>query len=198
MRNFIIYRSYWTYKTYMSRIGKKIIILPEKVSAEMNDGNVLVVKGEKGELKKEIHGFIKVLNKDNALRIESDKSSAGNKMAMWGTIRSEISNMVKGVSEGYEKRLEIEGVGFRAQLQGNNLVLNLGFSHPVEFNAPEGISFKLEKNSIIVSGTDKALVGETASNIRRLKKPEPYKGKGIRYSDEIIRRKAGKKATAVS
>lgn len=182
----------------MSRIGKKIIILPEKVSAEIKDGNILVVKGAKGELKKEIPGFIKILNKDNALKIEFDKSAPGNKTAMWGTTRSEISNMVKGVSEGYEKRLEIEGVGFRAQLQGNNLVLNLGFSHPVEFNAPEGISFKLEKNSIIVSGTDKALVGETASNIRRLKKPEPYKGKGIRYSDEIIRRKAGKKATAAA
>ncbi len=116
--------------------------------------------------------------------------------ALWGTIRMLINNMIIGVSKGFEKRLIFEGVGFRASVSGNKLILNLGFSHPVEIEKPKGIEFKVEKNTIIISGADKNLVGQTAANIRAIRKPEPYKGKGIRYEDEIIRRKAGKKATA--
>lgn len=180
----------------MSRIGKKLIALPEKVSAEIKAGSILI-KGPKGELKNSIPNFIKITNEGNVLKLEIvGKNEEGNESAMWGTIRSIVSNMVCGVSEGYEKKLEIEGIGYKAQLQGDMLVLSLGFSHPIEFKAPEGIAFKLEKNSILISGVDKALVGKVASNIRKLKKPEPYKGKGIRYSGEIVRRKAGKKATA--
>lgn len=182
----------------MSRIGKKNIMLPEKVSAEIKDGSILI-KGPKGELKNDIPSFIKITNEGNVLKIElNTKDKLSNENSMWGTFRSIVSNMAHGVSEGYEKKLEIEGIGYRAQLQGDTLILNLGFSHPIEFKAPNGISFKLEKNSIFISGTDKSLVGEVASNIRKLKKPEPYKGKGIRYAGEIIRRKAGKKATAGS
>jgi large subunit ribosomal protein L6 len=180
----------------MSRIGKKLITLPEKVTAEIKDGSILI-KGPKGELKNSIPDFVKITSEGNVLKLEIvGESGEGNESAMWGTVRSIVSNMAQGVSEGYEKKLEIEGVGYKAQLQGDTLVLSLGFSHPIEVKAPEGISFKMEKNSILISGVDKALVGKVASNIRKLKKPEPYKGKGIRYSGEIVRRKAGKKASA--
>lgn len=179
----------------MSRIGKKIIPLPEKVTAEIKDGKILI-KGPKGELEQNIPSSVKISSSEGGLRVEINKDSrTGNEAAMWGTIRAIVANMVKGVWEGYEKKLEIEGVGFKAQLQGGNLVLSLGFSHQIEVKAPESISFKVEKNSILVSGIDKALVGKVAANIRRLKKPEPYKGKGIRYAGEIVRRKAGKKAS---
>jgi len=117
-----------------------------------------------------------------------------DKSALWGLFRSLIFNMIKGVTEGFEKKLEVNGVGFRVAVQDNKLVLNLGFSHPIEIKTPEGISFEVEKNIITVSGIDKQMVGQVAANIREQKKPEPYKGKGIRYIDEIIRRKAGKKA----
>lgn len=179
----------------MSRIGKKIISLPEKVTAEIKDGKILI-KGPKGELEMNIPNSVKISKSEGGLKVEVNKDSRiGNEAAMWGTIRAIVANMVKGVWEGYEKKLEIEGVGFKAQLQGDNLVLSLGFSHTIEVKAPEGISFKVEKNSILVSGIDKALVGKIASGIRKLKKPEPYKGKGIRYAGEIVRRKAGKKAS---
>lgn len=179
----------------MSRIGKKIISLPEKVTAEIKDGKILI-KGPKGELEMNIPNSVKISKSEEGLKVEVNKDSRiGNEAAMWGTIRAIVANMVKGVWEGYEKKLEIEGVGFKAQLQGDNLVLSLGFSHTIEVKAPEGISFKVEKNSILVSGIDKALVGKIASGIRKLKKPEPYKGKGIRYAGEIVRRKAGKKAS---
>lgn len=182
----------------MSRIGKKIIDLPEKVFVESKDGFV-VVKGPKGELSFKLPRGLKIANETGRLilEIQNDKDEiADNQNALWGTARSIIYNMVKGVMEGYEKKMEIEGVGFKAQLQGNKLILNIGFSHPVEVDAPQGVSFRVEKNSIFVSGTDKFLVGSVAAGIRKLKKPEPYKGKGIRYTGEIVRRKAGKKATA--
>lgn len=182
----------------MSRIGKKIIDLPEKVSVESKDG-LIVVKGPKGELSFKLPRGLKIAKEAGRLSVETlggDGGLADNKNALWGTARSVIYNMVKGVMDGYEKKMEIEGVGFKAQLQGDKLILNIGFSHPVEVNAPRGVSFRVEKNAIFVSGTDKFLVGSVAAGIRKLKKPEPYKGKGIRYAGEIVRRKAGKKATA--
>ena len=177
----------------MSRIGRKIIILPEKVSAEEKDGFVLV-KGPKGELSYKLPKNISISLKDKNLSVDTQNEAD----AVWGTSRSIIDSMVKGVTEGYEKKLEIEGVGFKAQLQGNKMILNVGFSHPIEFEPPVGVVLKVEKNSIVISGTDKFLVGQVAAKIRNIKKPEPYKGKGIRYAGEIIRRKAGKKATAGS
>ncbi len=122
------------------------------------------------------------------------KTKSKNGLALWGLTRALIANMVKGVREGFEKKLEIEGVGYRASLAGQKLVLNIGFSHPVEVEPPAGIKFGVEKNMVIVSGIDKQLVGQVAAQIREIRKPEPYKGKGIRYSDELVRRKVGKKA----
>lgn len=180
----------------MSRIGNKIIVLPEKVTVEIN-GGFAVIKGPKGELKFKLPIEIKLSQEGSKVKIEPAKDSTSIKTrSLWGTTRSLIANMVYGVSEGFERKLEIEGIGYKAQIQGKDLMLNLGFSHPVEFKAPEGIAFKVEKNVISISGIDKFLVGEVAANIRKLKKPEPYKGKGIRYQGEIVRRKAGKKSVA--
>lgn len=178
----------------MSRIGKKIITLPEKVSVETRDSWV-VVKGPRGELSFKLPQGLKISNESAKVSIEVLDKSADRNNALWGTARSIIDSMIKGVVDGYEKKLEIEGVGFKAQAQGDKLILNIGFSHPVEVKAPPGIVFKVEKNTIVVAGIDKFLVGEVAATVRRMKKPEPYKGKGIRYLGEVIRRKAGKKAT---
>lgn len=178
----------------MSRIGKKPILIPLGVNITVTGGRVSV-KGSKGELQREIHSDIAVSIKDNEVLLSPARS--GKKTpALWGLSRSLVSNMILGVSAGFEKKLEYEGIGFRANLEGDTLVFSLGFSHPVRFQAPKGIAFKVEKNVITVSGADKELVGETAARIRNLKPPEPYKGKGIRYQGEVIRRKAGKKAVA--
>jgi large subunit ribosomal protein L6 len=176
----------------MSRIGKQPIIIPESVDVKIDD-NFVIVKGLKGELKQKIHSDIDLEIKDKEILIKL-KNSKNN--AIWGTFRALIANMIEGVVKGFEKKLIFEGVGYRANVEGKKLVLNLGFSHPVEMEAPEGIEFKVEKNNIIVSGIDKQLVGETAAIIRSKRKPEPYKGKGIRYEDEVVRRKVGKKAVA--
>lgn len=183
----------------MSRIGKQPILIPEKVEVKI-DGDLIMVKGPKGELQYKFPQDLEIKLEDNKILISpaSDSALADKKiMAFWGLGRALIANMVKGVKDGFEKKLEIQGVGFRAQAQGNNkLVLNLGFSHPVEFEAPEGIEFKLEKNIISVSGPDKQLVGQVAAALRARKKPEPYKGKGIRYQDEVVKIKAGKKTAS--
>lgn len=182
----------------MSRIGKKPIILSDKVTAEIG-GGLIVVKGPKGELSWQLPQGVNIIKEGNGLKVQAGSAGQKDKFsAMWGTARSLVANMVTGVTEGYEKKLEIEGIGFKAQLQGKNLVLSVGLSHPVELKTPEGISLKVEKNIITVSGVDKALVGEVAANIRKIKKPEPYKGKGIHYLGEMVRRKAGKKAMAGS
>jgi len=173
----------------MSRVGKKPIDILEGVKAVLAD-EVLTVSGPKGELKKEINKDVKVEIKDGKIFVSSDM---GN---LWGLYRALISNMVEGVSKGFEKKLEIEGVGFKAAVEGENLILNLGFSNPVKIKKPNGIDFKVEKNVITVSGVDKELVGETSAFIRRQKKAEPYKGKGIKYQGEKIRRKEGKKVVA--
>ena len=177
----------------MSRIGKQPIIIPESVEIKI-DGDLLTVKGPKGELKQKLHPDVDIEVKDKKIIVKL-KEKAKN-TAIWGTFRALAANMIKGVTEGFEKKLLFEGVGYRANVEGKKLILNLGFSHPIEIQTPQGIEFKAEKNTITISGIDKQLVGEIAANIRTKRKPEPYKGTGIRYEDEVIRRKAGKKAAA--
>lgn len=184
---------------FMSRIGKQPISLPNNVEVTLSE-RAISVRGPKGTLSLQLHPEI-VAEKDDSgktvvfkRRDEQVKGSA----ALWGLTRALAANMVHGVSDGFSKKLEIEGVGYRAQVQGKNLVLLLGFSHPVEFPIPEGILIQVEGNKIEVSGIDKQLVGQVAAKIRAFKKPEPYKGKGIHYAGEHIRRKAGKKAAAVA
>ena len=176
----------------MSRIGKQLINIPDGVDVKIQD-SLVMVKGPKGELTQEIPMEIGVEIEDKKIKI-APKKKTKNSQAFWGLFRTLIFNMIKGVTEGYEKKLEIEGVGYKVALEGNKLVLNLGFSHPVEVKAPDKIEFKVEKNLITVSGIDKQLVGQVTADIRAKKKPEPYKGKGIHYLGEVIRRKAGKKA----
>lgn len=184
----------------MSRIGKKPITIPEGVEVKI-DEHQIKVKGPKGELTKSIPAQIEVSLKQSEgqkeLVVIPRKKSAKNIRALWGLFRALIFNMVEGVTKGFEKKLEIEGVGYRVALEGDKLVLSLGFSHPIEIKAPEGIEFKVEKNTITISGLDKQLVGQMAAKIRAQRRPEPYKGKGIRYADEVIRRKVGKKAVGV-
>lgn len=178
----------------MSRIGKQPIIIPEGVEVKV-DGGLILVKGKKGELMQKLLPEISVEIKDKTIFLkESAKTKESS--ALWGTLRALIANMIEGVSKGFEKRLIIEGIGYRASMSGNKLVLNLGFSHPIEMTAPKDTEFKLEKNTIIISGPDKQVIGQIAANIRAKRKPEPYKGKGIRYDNEIIRKKTGKKAVA--
>lgn len=175
----------------MSRIGKQPIKISEGVEVKLDD-DLILIKGPKGELKQKLHPDIEVEVKDKEVIIKLKEGTKST--AIWGTFRSLVANMLKGVTEGFEKKLIFEGVGYRVNVEGKKLVLNLGYSHPIEIEALQGIEFKVEKNTIIVSGINKQLVGEVAANIRSKRKPEPYKGKGIRYEDEIIRRKVGKKA----
>ena len=177
----------------MSRIGKKIIQIPDKVEVKIDSGLVLV-KGPKGELKQRMVREIEVEQSDKELVVKVMNENDKKQRSLWGTFRQLIANMILGVTEGFEKKLEVNGVGYRTEIKGNELVLNVGFSHPVHFKMPEGIQIQVEKNLITVGGIDKQLVGETAARIRKIKKPEPYKGKGIKYVDEVIRRKAGKQA----
>ncbi len=180
----------------MSRIGKKPIVIPAGVTVTVKE-RLVSVKGPKGELQKILppHTSAEV---DNGEILIKPVGEAKKTSAFWGLARTLVANMAEGVTKGFEKVLEYEGIGFRANKEGEDLVFALGFSHPVRFAAPTGIAFKVEKNVITISGADKELVGETAARIRNLKPPEPYKGKGIRYRGEIVRRKAGKKATASS
>lgn len=176
----------------MSRIGKRPIVIPEKTEVTV-EGDLVKVKGPLGELQRKLNKFVKVEVKDKEVIISPIDESLEAK-AFWGTFGSHILNMVNGVNEEYKKELIIEGVGYKAAVQGDKVVLNIGFSHPVELKIPEGIKVEIEKELIKVSGIDKEKVGEFTATIRAQKKPEPYKGKGIRYSDEVIRRKEGKKA----
>lgn len=175
----------------MSRIGRMPISVPDKVTVAIDDG-VVRVKGPKGELTQSIPGGIRVEAQDGNL-VVTRESEIKRYKALHGLTRTLVNNMVVGVTTGFTKTLEITGVGYRANLAGQRLNLALGFSHPVDVVPPPGVTFAVEgQNRIVVSGIDKQQVGETAAQIRRLRKPEPYKGKGIRYSDEVIRRKAGK------
>ncbi|MAG28705.1 50S ribosomal protein L6 [bacterium] len=175
----------------MSRVGKQPIELPDGVTSTI-DSAVVKVLGPKGELNVAIPPKVKVEQKDKEIHVSVPKPEDSRQAAFWGLARSLISNAVLGVTEGFEKKLEINGVGYKVKLEGKKLVLNVGYSHAVEFDVPEGIEAKVEGNAITINGIDKQLVGETAANIRKIRKPEPYKGKGIKYSDEQIRRKVGK------
>ncbi|MDO8742991.1 MAG: 50S ribosomal protein L6 [Candidatus Azambacteria bacterium] len=180
----------------MSKIGKKPIEISEGVTITVEEQTVKV-KGPKGELLFRIPKEVELkLNGKQLLVLPVGKSK--KTPALWGTVRAVVANMVTGVEKGFEKKLEIEGVGFKVQMKDNDLVLNLGFSHQVFFKSPEGIKIGVEKNTITVSGISLELVGQTAANIRALKKPEPYKGKGIHYVGEVIRRKAGKKVAGAT
>ena len=174
----------------MSRIGKKPITIPAGVEVTIAEGNLVTVKGPKGTLVKQLHPAM-VINKNADVVTVEMKDESQN--ALQGLTRTLINNMVIGVTEGFKKELEVNGVGYRAQKKGNDLVMNLGYSHPVEIVAPEGISFDLtDANHITVRGIDKELVGQTAAVIRTKRPPEVYRGKGIKYAEEHIRRKEGK------
>ena len=176
----------------MSRIGKKPIPVPDNVTVTATENGV-VVKGPKGEMTRSLHpGILIEAGKTEALVKISDAARANS--ALWGLSRALVANMVEGVSKGFEKKLEYEGIGYRISIEDGALLLRVGFSHPVRFETPQGISFSIEKNVVTVSGINKETVGQTAAHIRAIKPPEPYKGKGIRYRGEVIRRKAGKKA----
>jgi len=175
----------------MSRIGKAPITVPSGVDINIS-GRTITVKGPKGTLSREIPGEIVVRQEESTLFVERPNDERDNR-AKHGLVRTLVNNMVVGVTDGFTKELEIVGVGYRAEAQGQNLRLALGFSHPVMVNAPEGISFEVPAQTrVIVKGIDKELVGQVAANIRSIRKPEPYKGKGVRYLDERIIRKAGK------
>lgn len=179
----------------MSRIGKKFIEIPSTVKVEIS-GQHITVSGPKGELKTVIHQAVKAEVKDGKLLVLPKRELSTKDKGLWGLYRALIFNMVHGVQNGFEKKLEIEGVGFKAVVQGDELVMNLGFVNPVKIKKPEGITFVVEKNVITVSGIDRQVVGQISAEIRETKKAEPYKGKGIKYQGEKIRRKEGKKVVA--
>lgn len=180
----------------MSRLGKKPILIPSGVEIKIND-DFFFVKGPLGEIVKKFKENIKIEIKEGSIVLTPQKNIKES-FALWGTYASHIKNMIEGVTRGFEKKLIIEGVGFKAQIEGSNLVLSLGLSHPIKTEIPKDLNVKVEKNVIIISGADKEKVGQFSAQIRALKKPEPYKGKGIRYEKEIIRRKAGKKVAATT
>ena len=177
----------------MSRIGKEPIAVPAGVDVSV-DGSRVSVKGPRGQLEQSFHPAMRILLEDGTVRVERPSDERDHR-SLHGLTRTLIANMVEGVTQGYEKRLEIVGVGYRAVLKGTDLELAVGFSHPVSFQPPEGIEFEVPApNRIVIRGIDKQLVGEIAANVRKVRKPEPYKGKGIRYEGERVRKKAGKAA----
>jgi large subunit ribosomal protein L6 len=176
----------------MSKIGRKLISIPNGVEVKI-EGHNITVKGSKGQLDFIFDPKIKVEKQDAEIKVSLLKEEA---KALWGTTRALIANMIKGVTEGFKKQLEIQGVGFKATIKDKKLFLTVGFTHPVEVEAPQGIEFKIEKNIITVTGIDKQLVGQTSAKIRSAKSPDPYLGKGIRYLGEHIKIKPGKKAAA--
>ncbi len=176
----------------MSRIGKQPIPIPKDVSISLAD-DLLTVKGPKGQLQRNLDAGVSIRNEDGSLMVEVDRKMK-NAGALHGLFRALISNMVTGVSQGFERILEIVGVGYRAEVSGRTVVFQLGYSHPINFELPPGIEAREEKQKVILNGIDKELLGQTAAKMRALRKPEPYKGKGVRYIEETIRRKAGKSA----
>jgi len=178
----------------MSRVGRKQIQIPKEVTIILED-NILKVTGPKGSLQQSVSHPISFEVVENEVFV-TPKEQVKNISAFWGLYRALLQNMIIGVTEGFTKKLRIEGVGYRVALQGQTLVLNLGYSHPIEITAPEGITFEVEKNTISVKGINKELVGQVSANIRSTRPPEPYKGKGVRYDDEFVRMKVGKKTSS--
>jgi len=178
----------------MSRIGKQPIELPSGVEVSVGDGNVVTVTGPRGSLSQTMHANMTVTVEDGVVRVARPDDEGFNR-GLHGLSRTLIANMVLGVTQGFEKRLAIVGVGYRAAMKGKDLEIQVGYSHPVAVPQPDGIEFEVPApTQIVVRGNDKAQVGEVAANIRKIRKPEPYKGKGIRYEDEVVRKKAGKAA----
>ena len=178
----------------MSRIGRQPIEIPSGVDVTVGDDALVTVKGPRGTLTQQVHTDMKIVREDGVLRVERPSDEARHR-SLHGLTRSLIANMVEGVTKGYEKRLTIIGVGYRAAMKGKDLEIQVGYSHPVNVAAPDGVEFETPTaTSIVVRGNDKQQVGEVAANIRKIRKPEPYKGKGIRYADERVLRKAGKSA----
>ncbi|MFA6095634.1 MAG: 50S ribosomal protein L6 [Candidatus Paceibacterota bacterium] len=174
----------------MSRVAKKPIAIPEKTTVTVDRGTVSV-KGPKGEISRDFKTGIEIVVADGKVTLTLKRPEDA---VLWGTYASHVKNMIKGVVEGFEKKLIVEGIGFKSDVKGTDLVMSLGFSHPVKMAIPAGLKVTADKNVISVSGVDKELVGEFTASVRAKKKPEPYKGKGIRYETEVIRRKQGKKA----
>ena len=176
----------------MSRVGSSAITIPADVTLS-NDGGVIVVKGKNGELSTSLHSDVELSVADNVATLKPARDTRQAK-ALWGTMRSNLNNMVVGVTEGFTRKLEINGIGYRAAMQGNKLVLSLGFSHPVEMEVPAGLKVAVENNTnVTITGADKQLLGQFASEVRAKRPPEPFKGKGVKYADEYIVRKEGKK-----
>jgi len=178
----------------MSRIGKQPIEIPTGTEVTISEG-ILTVKGKGGELSKKLHEDVTVKVEGTEV-VVTPANETRQAQALWGTFASHVRNMVTGVNEPYTKKLSVEGVGYKVALEGSKIVLNVGFSHQVEVVIPEGVEVEVEKNVISIKGANKEVVGQFAANVRAVKKPEPYKGKGIRYSDEVVRRKEGKRAAA--
>jgi large subunit ribosomal protein L6 len=185
----------------MSRVGKKPITIPSGVDVTI-DGHVVTVRGQKGVLSRVMHPLVSVALVDDAdgkhVQVSVKDEEEKVNRSQWGTARTHIANMIKGVTEGFSKKLEVNGVGYRVNLSGRNVQLVVGFSHDVVFQMPEGITATVDGNIITISGSNPEVVGEIAARIRRVRKPEPYKGKGIKYVDEVIRRKAGKSQKAAA
>ncbi len=177
----------------MSRIGKQKIEIPQGVTVEVKDGFVKV-KGPKGELTRQLNNLVNVEIQDGEVKLSVANPEEKKEKSLWGTFGAHIANMIKGVTEEFTKNLEVNGVGYKVSMQGKDLKIEVGFSHPVIYKTPEGITISTEKNQIKVTGADVELVGRVSAEIRKVRKPEPYKGKGIKYVEEIIRRKAGKAA----
>jgi large subunit ribosomal protein L6 len=180
----------------MSRIGKKSVIIPEGVYVDKK-GEIICVKGKNAEISVYVLPNISVEIENNQIIVKpkkNDKQTRSN----WGTMRALIQNAVYGALDNFVKQLVIEGVGYRASIDGSDLILNIGYSHPVKFHVPDGVKISVDKDVITVSGSSKEIVGSTTAKIRDFRKPEPYKGKGIRYSNEVVRRKAGKKAVSAT
>ena len=180
----------------MSRVGKKPVVIPSGVTAEISGQNIKV-KGAKGELSLDVHPKVQIKLENNELTVAVAKPDNKQERALWGLFRALINNMVVGVTTGFTKVLEVNGVGYKAAVNGTKLNMALGYSHPVDMDIPAGLEVKVEKNVITVTGADRQAVGQFCAVVRQQRPPEPYKGKGIKYSDEIIRRKAGKVVKAV-
>ncbi len=180
----------------MSRIGKQPINIPEGVEVKI-ENKTIIVKGPKGELVQKVCPRVLISQTGRVVKVEVENPEDKSQRALWGLFNRLVNNMIQGVTSGFEKKLEIIGIGYKAVLEAGKLILNLGYSHPIIFKIPKGIEIKVEKDVITISGVDKQLVGQAAAEIRAFRKPEPYKGKGIKYFGEIVRRKAGKATKAV-